>query len=46
MGLLPNSTGNTINDIIEVGCLTPIKEEAAYDGKTSVCTQAVLPTFP
>jgi hypothetical protein len=36
MGLLPNSIKLEIYDKIEVGCLTPTKEEAAYDGETPV----------
>jgi hypothetical protein len=27
-----------IRDMIEVGCLNPTKEEAAYDGETPVCS--------
>jgi hypothetical protein len=38
-GLLPNSMeGSVIRDMIEVGCLNPTKEEAAYDGETPVCS--------
>jgi hypothetical protein len=35
---LPNSTKLEMHDMIEVGCLTPIKEEAAYDGEAPVCS--------
>jgi hypothetical protein len=38
MGVLPNSTKLERYDMIEVGCLTPTKEEAAYDGETPVCS--------
>ncbi len=37
-GLLPNSIKCEVNDKIEVGCLTPKKEEAAYDGETPICS--------
>ncbi len=36
LGLLPNSTLGMIGGMIEVGCLTPTKEEAVYDRKTPV----------
>lgn len=32
-GLFSNSTSGMIRGKIEAGCLTPSKEEAAYDGK-------------
>ncbi len=37
-GLLPNSTRLEINDMIEVDCLPPVKEEAVHDGETPVCS--------
>ena len=36
-GLLPNSAKIEMHDMIEVGCQTPVKEKAAYDGETPIC---------
>jgi len=36
--LLPNSTRLEIHDMIGVGCLPPVEEEAVHDGETPVCS--------
>jgi len=36
MGVLPNSTTLERHGMIDVGCLTPTKEAAAYGGKAPI----------